>query len=281
MIRRKRGYLAYREGDAPTASTHLEKFGYALVKKAFSPKETKALALEITQVFNSTEPDHRSERPIGANEMFRYGMLNRSALCQVAVVHRGILDVIEPLLGEDCHVIANTAWRNPPNSDGSHNGEFWHIDAGPHIPLPEGAVWPADVPHPVFAVGVHIYLRQCTLADGPTGVIPGSHLSGQVPPEDQSLDNDLTYNMQGVEPLLAEPGDVGFFVSDIWHRRMPTQSDDQGRFFLQVHYGRRDIAQRIQTTAEVNHLSQDAIQRAQTPREKSVIGLHKPFFYDG
>lgn len=25
-----------------------------------------------------------------------------------------ILEVIEPLLGGDCHVIANTAWRNPP-----------------------------------------------------------------------------------------------------------------------------------------------------------------------
>ena len=281
MIRRSRGYLACREGDAPTASTHLEKVGYALVKEVFSSAETAALAHEITQVFDATEPDQRSKRPIGASEMFRYGMLNRSPLCQAAVAKRGILDVIEPLLGEDCHVIANTAWRNPPSSDGSHNGEFWHIDAGPHIPLAEGVVWPADIPHPVFAIGVHIYLRQCTLADGPTGVIPGSHLSGRVPPEDQALDDDLTYNNQGVEPLLARPGDVGFFVSDVWHRRMPTQPGDQGRFFLQVHYGRRDIAQRIQTTAEVNHLSGEAIQRAQSPREKTVVGLHKPLFYDG
>ena len=45
--------------------------------------------------------------------MFRYAMLNRSAAAQRVVAHPRLLSVIEPLLGEDCHVIANTAWRNP------------------------------------------------------------------------------------------------------------------------------------------------------------------------
>jgi hypothetical protein len=47
-----------------------------------------------------------------------------------------------------------------------------------------------------------------------------------------------------------------------------------------VHYGRRDIAQRIQTTDVANQLSDDAIARAKTEREKTVVGLHDPFFYD-
>ena len=281
MIHRKGGYLVVREGDAPDAAQQLEGEGYTLVRQAFSASEVEALAAEINAVFDTDAPDQRSERPIGGNDMFRYAMLNRSPLSQKAVAHRAILDVIEPLLGEDCHVIANTAWRNPPASDETHNGERWHIDAGPHVPLPEGTSWPADIPHPVFAIGVHIYLRECTIKDGPTGVIPGSQLSGRFPPRDRLLDDDLQYEGQGVVPLLAQPGDVGFFVSDIWHRRMRTQPGDQGRFFLQVHYGRRDIAQRLLPTAEVNQLSSDAIARAATDRDKTVIGLHAPFFYDG
>ena len=42
----------------------------------------------------------------------------------------------------------------------------------------------------------------------------------------------------------------------------------------------RDIAQRIRTTDVVNHLSPEAIGRATTPRERALVGLHDPFFYD-
>ncbi len=281
MIHRKMGYLTAGNRNAGASAKHLEEYGYALVPGVFSASETAALASDIENVFATQPPDNRNDRPPEAKAMFRYSMLNHSALCQDTVAHRGILDVIEPLLGEDCHVIANTAWRNPPNSTGMHGGEAWHIDAGPHIPLAEGVIWPADIPHPTFAVGVHIYLRECRLEDGPTGVLAGSHLSGQFPPLDRRMDDDLTYDEQSVIPLLAQPGDVGFFVSDIWHRRMPTQPGDQGRFFLQVHYGRRDIAQRIFTTDMTNHLSPAAVSRATTPRQKTVVGLHTPMFYDG
>lgn len=281
MIHRKMGYLTADNRNAGAAAKHLEQYGYVLVPGVLSESEVTALASDINHIFATQPPDDRMDRPQEAKAMFRYGMLNHSALCQDMVAHRSILDVIEPLLGEDCHVIANTAWRNPPNSTGMHKGEAWHIDAGPHIPLAEGVTWPADIPHPTFAVGVHIYLRECTLQDGPTGVLAGSHLSGQFPPLDQRLDDNLTYNEQSVIPLLAQPGDVGFFVSDIWHRRMPTLPGDQGRFFLQIHYGRRDIAQRISTTDAANQLSSDAVARANTARQKTVVGLHAPLFYDG
>jgi hypothetical protein len=82
-------------------------------------------------------------------------------------------------------------------------------------------------------------------------------------------------------PLLAEAGDVAMFVSDVWHRRLPALPGDTGRLFLQAHYGRRDIAQRIRPTSAVNHLSDDAIERAQTPRQRTLVGLHNNFFYDG
>ena len=281
MIRRGRPYLEVRSEPAPPEAEQLEQEGYALIRGLFTPAEVDELKADICAVFDADPPDGRNGLPIEDQEMFRYAMLNRSAAAQKAVGHPRLLAVIEPLLGEDCHVIANTAWRNPAGQPGSHGGQNWHIDAGPHVPLPAGVRWPADIPHPVFAIGVHLYLQDCEMEDGPTGVLPGSHLSGRPPPHDRLMDPDLDYEGRRVEPLIARAGDAGLFVSDVWHRRMPTQDGDHGRFFLQVHYGRRDIAQRLLTTAQSNQLTPDAIARAANERERRLIGLHPPFFYDG
>ena len=280
MIRRVGGYLAYRE-DAPNeASAHLQAYGYVTAPAVFTSEEIDELRSEIDAVYEQMPPDGRGPYTDAWPE-FRYQMLNRSAACQRAIAHRGILDVIEPLLGEDCHVIANTAWRNPITNGEPHGGVGWHIDAGPHIPLSPEMTWPEDIPHPVFAIGTHIYLEDCDLVDGPTSVIPGSHLSGRTPPPKQLMDDDLEYNGQRETPMIAKAGDVGFFVSDIWHRRMPAQAGDRGRFFLQAHYGRRDIAQRLIIPEECHQLSPEAIARLETERDRTVAGLHPRLFYDG
>jgi len=281
MIRRGRPYLEFREEPASPETEQLEREGYAIVRGLLDEAEVAQLRAEIGEVFERDPPDQRGERPPEDAAMFRYAMLNRSPAAQAAVANPRLLAVIEPLLGEDCHVIANTAWRNPAGQPGSHGGQNWHIDAGPHVPLPEGVRWPAEIPHPVFAIGVHLYLQDCALEDGPTGVIPYSHLSGRPPPAERRLDDDLTWEGRGVTPFIVKAGDAGLFVSDIWHRRMPTRDGDHGRFFLQVHYGRRDIAQRILTTVQSNQLSPEAIARAETPRQRRVVGLHPAFFYDG
>jgi len=81
--------------------------------------------------------------------------------------------------------------------------------------------------------------------------------------------------------VIANAGDVVLFVSDAWHRGVPAAEDGRGRFFLQVHYGRRDIAQRLRTTDVANQLSDEAIERATDERARALVGLHDPFFYDG
>ncbi|HXO24001.1 MAG TPA: hypothetical protein VN870_05440, partial [Streptosporangiaceae bacterium] len=106
-------------------------------------------------------------------------------------------------------------------------------------------------------------------------------LSGRPPPPTRSMDDDLDYEGQKVVPLITRAGDAGLFVSDVWHRRMPTQGSDHGRFFLQIHYGRRDIAQRLLTTEQSSQLTPAAIRRAESDRERRVVGLHPAFFYDG
>jgi ectoine hydroxylase-related dioxygenase (phytanoyl-CoA dioxygenase family) len=282
MLTRRRGYLQLRTEPVPATSQQLQEEGWTVVKSVVSAADIAALTAEIEAIYRTMPRDGRHvQRPAEEDEDFRYEMLNRSALCQYVIGSRAILDAIEPLLGEDCHVIANTCWRNSPREVNTHGGGAWHIDAGPHIPRPPDVPWDDRIPYPVFAIGAHIYLKDCPLECGPTGVIPRSHKSGQQPPEDRVWDVDLTCNGRGVVPLLAKAGDVAMFVSDVWHRRLPPLPGDTGRLFLQAHYGRRDIAQRIRPTSAVNHLSTDAIERAQTPRQRTLVGLHSNFFYDG
>jgi ectoine hydroxylase-related dioxygenase (phytanoyl-CoA dioxygenase family) len=276
MIERLFGYVILRRSSAPAAppaTEQLERDGYAVLRGALEPELLRQLAREIEAAFAGL-PAERG-RPDRAE--FRYEMLNRSAACQEAVGHAAILAAIEPLLGEDCHVIANTAWKNPP----SFAGGPWHCDAGPHVPRPEGVPWDARIPYPVFAIGAHLYLRDCPLACGPTAVIPGSHRSGRLPPFDRLNDPALEYEGRGAVALEARAGDVALFVSDAWHRGLPALAGGDGRLFLQVHYARRDLAQRIRTTSDANQLSAEALARIRTSREKTLLGLHAPGFYDG
>ena len=276
------GYLSVRDEAVCQASVELEETGATVLREAFDRATIGELRQEIELVYDSFKCDARGgNRPAKIAEDFRYEMFNRSARCQAIAGRREILNVIEPLLGEDCHILANTCWRNPPAEGLTHGGGGWHIDAGPHIPLRDGQTWPDDIPHPVFAVGVHIYLMACPLRCGPTGVIRGSHKSGRPPPIDRRMDTGLNWNGVGTEALTTDVGDVAFFVSDVWHRRLPPEDDHPGRFFLQIHYGRRDIAQRIKPTKQVNHVDERAMSRIHSDRERLLLGLHAQGFYDG
>jgi ectoine hydroxylase-related dioxygenase (phytanoyl-CoA dioxygenase family) len=274
VIRRLGKNLGLFAGSPPEAAVALERDGYAVLPAVFSPAEVAELAAEIEAVFDDVPVD---PRPREDRAEFRYEMLNRSALAQAGVGHPAILAAIEPLLGEDCHVIANTAWRNPPEFGGGP----WHCDAGPHVPRPEGVPWDDRIPYPVFAIGAHLYLQDCDEVDGPTAIVPGSHRSGRLAPFDRLNDPDLTYDGRPPVHVTAHAGDVALFVSDAWHRGLPAGEGARGRYFLQVHYGRRDVAQRLRTTDVANQLSPEAIERAQDERSRALVGLHDPFFYDG
>jgi Phytanoyl-CoA dioxygenase (PhyH) len=272
MIKRVGKNLTVSTDDVPPESEQLERDGWTVLRAVLTPDERAELTADVEAVFASVA----AERNRGDRDEMRYEMLNRSARCQRLAAHPRILAVIEPLLGDDCHVIANTAWRNPPEFPGGP----WHCDAGPHVPRRADVAWDDRIPYPVFAIGAHVLLRDCTLADGPTAVVPGSHRSGRLAPFDQMMDPDLTYDGRPPAVLEAAAGDVSLFVSDAWHRGLPADGG-HGRFFVQFHYGRRDLAQRIRTTEATNHLSAEAIARADGDRARTLVGLHDPFFYDG
>ena len=278
MLTRKSGYLTLRSEAVPIAAESLQSDGYVVLDGIFAGDELAALRADVERVFDEYPPDDRGDPP-ELSAPFRHEMLNRSGRVQRAIGNPRVLEIVEPLLGEDCHVIANTAWRQQPGEN-EHLGRFWHIDAGPHVPRDPGVPWDPRIPYPVFAIAAHFYLWDCPIESGPTGVVPGSHMSGQAPPSQQLADDDLRWEGRGTVPVVAAAGDVALFVSDIWHRRLPPREGDPGRMFVQCHFGRRDLAQRIRPTSLANQLSEEAVARARTPRERTLAGLHPLGFYD-
>ena len=127
MLTRRGVYLRHRSEPASLATEQLERDDYTLLTGALSSTETDALRADIDRLF--AEPDIELRRANDADE-YRYAVLNRSPVVQDLIASRVILDVIEPLIGEDCHVIANTAWRNPAGKAVTHGGGGWHCSDG-------------------------------------------------------------------------------------------------------------------------------------------------------
>lgn len=268
-------------GSASEGARSLEDDGHYLLRGVFSIDEVERLREDILDVYRRVPPDMREGRAsVEHAEMFRYEMFNRSAVCQDAIATQAILETIEPLLGGDCHVISCTVWKNPAGNGSAPEGQEWHVDCGPYVPRRRGIRWPKRIPFPIFVVATHIYLKDVGLAEGPTAFVPGSHTSGRLPPDKRRWARELRYRGRRSLPHSARAGDVSFFVSDIWHRRLPPAPDGTGRFFLQTNYARREIAQRVRPTDVVNHASPEAIARARTDRERQLIGLHPQAFYD-
>ena len=104
MISRERGYIRHQGSERVLS---LETLGYQLTPNILSSSEVAELVTEITFIFNTLPPDNRNPyRSELGNNMFRYEMLNRSAACQQAIAHPKILEVIEPLFGNDVAVFA-------------------------------------------------------------------------------------------------------------------------------------------------------------------------------
>ncbi|QRY80611.1 phytanoyl-CoA dioxygenase family protein [Pseudomonas sp. PDNC002] len=172
----------------------------------------------------------------------------------------GLIELAEAALGDDCHVIGQTAWRCHPGFIGAE----LHQD---YLPVALPAV---DVP--MFICTAQIYLDDIDEALCPTWVVPGSHRAGRAPQPDE-------YEWQGraAEPVLCRAGDCLLFRSDLWHAGSRNTSQ-RTRYLLQVHYGRRMVAQKF--SPYLDWAFNPQVLAACTPRQRRLLGDHEAAEYD-
>ena len=129
------------------------------------------------------------------------------------------------------HVIHNNSFKLPPESDGLAKNA-WHQDDTPHVLSLDGKPL-TNIRLNVLAFTVNYYLTDVlSEANGPTQVIPGSHLFGKL------CDGDITDYEGQIHSCLGAMGTAVCFNNQVWHRGS-RNSSDVTRYITQVTYAKR------------------------------------------
>ena len=247
----------------------LESDGYVYFPNLLDAEQTARLRETMDRLEARKESFDKHSTPENGGFLNKHvnNAFNRDALFLQYLDKPGIIEVAESVHGDQCHVIGMTAWMTGPGRP----DQRLHVDWLP-IGLPEDVLADPRVKGPVFITTAHFYLDDLFDALGPTQFVPGSHRSGRSP------DGDTEW--KGAEPhsILCNAGDVVLFRSEVWHRGTANASD-QVRYLLQVHYANRMITQKY--PPYLNRFQFDeAILAQATPRQRRLLGEHRPSNYD-
>lgn len=222
------------------------------------------LAARMRDAIDALVPVHWDESGV----MDRYkNVFNRDPFWLSFLDRPGIIDLAERLLGADCRIIGQTAWRTHPG----YRAEALHADYVP-FEAPEQA-FTAGLAVAPFIVTAQFYLCDVPLELGPTHVIAGSHRAGRAPRADER-----DWHGRAAEPVLCEAGDALLLRSELWHHGGDNLSADRVRYLLQVHYGRREMAPHF--SPYLAWRFDPAVLAAATPRQRRLLGEHEPGAFD-
>ncbi len=234
--------------------------GFVLIPGVLTPAEVATGREKI----DALTPEHWDST--GLTDHYK-NVFNRDRFWLSFLDRPGVIDAAEEALGPDCHIIGETAWRSHPR----HRGVGLHLD---YLPMewPEPGV-PDTIRVPMFLCTAHFYLSPQPAELCPTHIIPGSHRAGRRPARFA-----FEWNGRLPQPVLCDAGDVLFFRSDLWHSGSNNTTADQVRYLLQVHYGRREMAQHFSPFLDWR-FNPDVV-AACTPRQRRLLGDHRQGAYD-
>lgn len=240
--------------------------GYLVLPGVLSPEEVRTLREGVERAF--AEPCEEAALYRMPN-MWRPKMFERGPAFEALIDHPGIIDLIEAILGPDCHLIAMSALRTEPGAGIS----TWHADETVRFPIPPDVKLDPRIQMPCFNLNLNYYLCDVDEELGPTQFVPGSHRSGRQPlPEDFDAEGNPVYEGRGPVSALGPAGTAVMWHDQTWHRGAPNRSRDRIRWVQQAPYARRFIAQRFYPFI-LYRMPEEILQRA-NPRRKRLLGLH-------
>jgi hypothetical protein len=195
-------------------------------------------------------------------------VFNRSPYWLPYLDKPGVIECAEGVMGADCHIIGMSAWRSHPGAGGwgLHTDQLF-------FPVGEELLVSGQVKLPVMLATAHYYLDDLTLDLCPTWIVPGTHKSGRGPKGDER-----EWRGNVAQPVLVKAGDLMIFRSEVWHTGSKNITADQTRYLLQVHYGRRMMAQKFSPYLDFRH-NLEVVSQA-TPRQRRLLGDHQRTAYD-
>ncbi|RWU17059.1 dioxygenase [Pseudomonas alkylphenolica] len=239
----------------------LHRDGFLLLPGVLEPGQVEQLKAAISAL----TPQHWDYN--GLLEHYKC-VFNRDPLWLAYLDLPGVIELAEAALGEDCHIIGQTAWRSHPG----YQGMALHLDYLA-MELPEAWLADADFELPMQICTVQFYLDDIDSELCPTQVLPGSHRAGRRP-----VAGEQQWQGQATQSILCRAGDALMFRSELWHGGSDNRSVDRTRSMLQVHYGRRMIAQKF--SPYLHWQFNPAVLAAATPRQRRLLGEHAEAEYD-
>ena len=265
----------YARDDVAGQARGLDEDGFAIIPGVIDAAEVA----EAKRRIDDLTPFGYDRKTPGDIEHFKC-VFNRSPYWLRFLDAHGVIEAAEAVMGNDCHIIGQTAWRTPPGAGG------WglHLDQL-FFPCEEELLVSGRVKLPVMLATAHFYLNDMTLDLCPTWVVPGSHRSGRGPGQTYNPTangflggDEREWRGRAVMPVLVKAGDVMIFRSEVWHSGSKNTTTDQWRYLLQVHYGRRMMAQKFSPYLDFR-FNHDVVAQA-NPRQLRLLGKHSPGAYD-
>ncbi len=252
--------------NIPSLIEQFHRDGFLVLPGILSAGEVAVLRAGVERAF--AEPSEEAAL-YGMPNMWRPKMFERGPAFEALIDHPGVIDLVEALLGADCHLIAMSALRTEPGTGIS----YWHVDETVRFPLPPGLTLDPRIQIPCLNLNFNYYLCDVDEELGPTQFVPGSHRSGRQPlPEDFDSQGNPFYEGHEVHSALGPAGMAVLWHDQIWHRGAPNRTKDRIRWVQQAPYGKRFIAQRFYPFIRY-HMAEEILERA-NPRRKRLLGLH-------
>jgi ectoine hydroxylase-related dioxygenase (phytanoyl-CoA dioxygenase family) len=161
------------------------------------------------------------------------------------------------------HVIHNNSFKVPAETDGLAQNS-WHQDDTPHVLSLDGKPL-TNIRLNVLAFTVNYYLTDVLSSEnGPTQVIPASHLFGKL------CNGDISGYEDRIHSCLGGMGTAVCFNNQVWHRGS-RNSSSVTRYITQVTYAKRLVGHKYEPF--INYQMPSHCYENAEPRLKRLLGF--------
>ncbi len=190
--------------------------GFLVLPEWLPPETVRRLLHGLKREFS--EPIDTEEAKLRGElvaRLWRPRLFERGVEFEELVDFPATIELMEAILGPQCHLIAMNALKTGPG-DGISG---WHADEEVRFP------WPADLPRdprvatPSLVINMNYYLVDVDENLGPTQLVPGSHRAGRQPTAtDMDGQGNPTFEGRSMHSATGKAGTAVMWHDQVWHR---------------------------------------------------------------
>ncbi|WP_138498442.1 phytanoyl-CoA dioxygenase family protein [Nostoc sp. PA-18-2419] len=270
-------YLTGKQPTTEQLNEWIEYFhtnGFLVIHNVLTPEQCELLRNDLDETLKQTEgKDYQKSKKI-IKRMFEYSQQNLKLFALEPIV-----TFAEYLIGgangtgysiddgipnaNRIHVIHNNSFKIPPETDGLAKNA-WHQDDTPHVISLDGKPL-TNIRLNVLAFTVNYYLTDVlSQENGPTQVIPGSHLFGKL------CNDDISGYEERVYSCLGAMGSAVCFNNQVWHRGS-RNSSSLARYITQITYAKRLVGHKY--APFMNYQMPSHCYEQADPKLKQLLGF--------